>query len=110
MSSSKFHLNSFKFHFSPIKKIHFISPPHHQKKMNSSIEWNDAEVRQLIDERRSRNNEYHGLRNGHPKSSFLNDIAQRINNQHRTRYSGDNCYNKFLNLTRGYSVSILIEF
>ena len=78
--------------------------------MNSSIEWNDAEVRQLIDERRSRNNEYHGLRNGRSKRTFWDNIAQRINSQHRTRYSGDNCYNKFLNLTRGYGVSILIEF
>jgi len=78
--------------------------------MNSSIEWNDAEVRQLIDERRNRNNEYHGLRNGRPKRAFWDDIAQRINSQHRTRYSGDNCYNKFQNLTRGYGVSILIEF
>ena len=71
--------------------------------------WNQPEERQLINERKSRNNEYHRLKNGQQKHFFWDDIVQNINNLHQTSYTGDQCHNKFLNFTRAYNVSILSE-
>ena len=59
-------------------------------------DWNDMKERLLINERRTRNVEYYALKNG-----------QRINNQYGITFTGDQCYNKFLNLTRSYYVSNL---
>ena len=53
-------------------------------------DWNQPEERQLIDERKSRNSEYHSLKNGQPKHAFWNNIAQNINNRHNTTYTGIN--------------------
>ena len=69
-------------------------------------DWNQPEVRQLIDERKSRNRKYHSLKNGRPKHAFWDNLAQNINNRHNTTYTGEQCHNKFLNLTRAYGVSI----
>ena len=76
--------------------------------MNS--EWNNREVRLLINERKNRNVEYHGLRKGRQKHAFWDDIALKINDQYGTIFTGDQCYNKFCNLTRSYYVSNLSEF
>ena len=72
-------------------------------------EWNDPQERLLINERKSRNTEYHGLKR-RQKSAFWDDIAQKINRQYGTDFSGKQCHNKFLNLTRAYYVSNLSEF
>jgi len=45
-------------------------------------DWNQPEVRQLIDERKSRNREYHSLKNGRPKYAFWDNLTQNINNRH----------------------------
>ena len=52
-------------------------------------DWNQPEVRQLIDERKSRNREYHSLKNGRPKHAFWDNLAQNINNRHNTTYTGE---------------------
>ena len=39
------------------------------------------------------------VENGRPKRTFWDRMAQRINNQYGTTFTGDQCYNKFLNLT-----------
>ena len=70
-------------------------------------DWNDMEEHLLINERRTRNVEYHALKNGRPKRAFWDRMAQRINNQYGTTFTGDQCHNKFLNLTRSYYVSNL---
>ena len=70
-------------------------------------DWNDMEERLLINERRTRNVEYHVLKNGRPKRAFWDRMAQRINNQYGTTFTGDQYHNKFLNLTRSYYVSNL---
>ena len=70
-------------------------------------DWNDMEERLLINERRTRNVKYHTLKNGRPKRAFWDCMAQRINNQYGTTFTGDQCHNKFLNLTRSYYVSNL---
>ena len=62
-------------------------------------DWNDIEERLLINERKTRNAEYHALRKGRPKRAFWDNIAQKINRQHRRTFTGDQCHNKFLNFT-----------
>lgn len=73
-------------------------------------DWNDIEERLLINERKNRNAEYHALRNGQPKHAFWDRVARKINNQCKTGFTGDQCRNKFLNLTRSYYVSNLSGF
>ena len=72
-------------------------------------DWNQPEERQLINKRKNRNNEYHSLKKERQKDSFWDNIAQKINNSHQTSYTGTQCHGKFLNLTRAYNVSFLIE-
>jgi hypothetical protein len=72
-------------------------------------DWDLPEERELIDERKTKNIEYHHLKNGRQKSSFWVNIAQKINNSHHTSYTGKQCHEKFNNLTRAYNVSILSE-
>jgi Myb/SANT-like DNA-binding domain len=62
-------------------------------------DWNDLEERLLINERKNRNAEYHALKNGQPKQAFWDNIAQKINHQRKTTFTGKQCHNKFLNLT-----------
>jgi len=52
-------------------------------------DWNDMEERLLINERRTRNVKYHALKNGRPKRAFWDRMAQRINNQYGTTFTGD---------------------
>jgi hypothetical protein len=73
-------------------------------------EWNDLEVGLLINERKNRNVEYHGLRKGRQKHEFWDDIALKINEQYGKSFTGNQCHNKFHNLTRSYYVSNLSEF
>ena len=73
-------------------------------------DWNDSQIRELINERRNRNIEYHGLAKGRQKRAFWDDVARKINRQHNASFTGDQCHNKFLNLTRAYNVSSLNEF
>ena len=71
----------------------------------SSIEWSDAQLRILVDERKQRNAEYHATPNK-KKRLFWEDIANKINEQERTNYFiGDDCHKKFLHLTKAFYVS-----
>ena len=54
-----------------------------------STDWNDMEERLLINERRTRNVKYHALKNRRLKRAFWDCMAQRINNQYRTTFTGD---------------------
>ena len=44
-----------------------------------SSEWDDPEERFLINERKNRNVEYHGLRKGRQKHAFWDDITKKLN-------------------------------
>ncbi|CAG8452858.1 10228_t:CDS:2 [Ambispora gerdemannii] len=52
------------------------------------VEWTDAQIRILIDERRNRNEEYHNL--GRNRTEFWASIAIRINRDHNTSFNGSN--------------------
>ena len=64
------------------------------------MEFSDAQLRVLIDERKNRNAEYHSTTNK-KKYLFWNEIAEKLNVQERTNYF----YKKFLSLTKAFYVS-----
>src|SRR3954454_24024887 len=69
------------------------------------MEFSDAQLRTLIDERKQRNAEYHATTNK-KKHLFWNDIAKKINDQENTNYfTGEECHKKFLSLTKAFYVS-----
>jgi hypothetical protein len=72
----------------------------------SSIEWSDAQLRILIDERKQRNAEYHNITNK-KKHLFWDSIAEQINGLENTLvyFTGEACNKKFLSLTRAFYVS-----
>ena len=70
-------------------------------------DWNDMEERLLINKRRTQNVKYYALKNRRPKRAFWDRMAQRINNQYGITFTGNQCHNKFLNLTRSYYISNL---
>jgi len=49
------------------------------------MEFSDAQLRILIDERKNRNAEYHATTNK-KKYLFWNEIAEKINDQENTNY------------------------
>ncbi|KAF0420611.1 hypothetical protein F8M41_006926 [Gigaspora margarita] len=61
----------------------------------------DAQTRTLIEERRNRNIEYHN--HGRNRNIFWNSIANRINQEHNTNFTGYHCKEKILNLVRSYN-------
>ncbi|RIB04477.1 hypothetical protein C2G38_2120572 [Gigaspora rosea] len=65
------------------------------------VEWTDAHIRTLIEERRNRNIEYHNL--GRNRNVFWHSIANRINREHNTNFTGSHCKEKFSNLVRSYN-------
>ncbi|PKC55327.1 hypothetical protein RhiirA1_503824 [Rhizophagus irregularis] len=64
-------------------------------------EWADTQIRTLIDERRTRNDEFHNL--GRNRKIFWNSIADKINQENRTSLNGYQCKEKFSNLVRDYN-------
>ena len=69
------------------------------------MEFSDAQLRILIDERKNRNAKYHATTNK-KKYLFWNEIVEKINDQENTNYFiSDECYKKFLNLTKTFYVS-----
>ncbi|CAB4426046.1 unnamed protein product [Rhizophagus irregularis] len=64
-------------------------------------EWTHAEIRTLIDERRTRNDEFHNL--GRNRERFWGTIASKINQENGTSFSGHQCKEKFSNLVRDYN-------
>src|SRR5436305_14707478 len=68
------------------------------------MEFSDAQLRILIDERKNRNAEYHFITNK-KKYLFWNEIAEKLNVQERTNYfTGDECHKKFLSITKAFYV------
>ena len=65
--------------------------------------WNESEINILIKERRKRNDEYWTLL-GNDRTSFWNSIAEKINLEYQTVYTGKQCKDKFQNLVRDYVV------
>ncbi|RIA79709.1 hypothetical protein C1645_840095 [Glomus cerebriforme] len=64
-------------------------------------EWTDPEIRTLIDERRTRNDEFHNLvRN---RERFWGSIASKINQKNGSSFNGHQCKEKFSNLVRDYN-------
>jgi hypothetical protein len=68
------------------------------------VTWNEQEIRQLIDQRKHRNTEYHQII-GRSKKSFWDSVARRINRAVGSHFSGRNCRRKFQNLVSAYYVS-----
>ena len=69
------------------------------------MEFSDAQLRVLIDERKNRNAEYHSTTNK-KKYLFWHEIAEKLNVQEKTNYfTGDECHKKFLSLTKAFYVS-----
>ena len=69
------------------------------------MEFSDAQLRILIDERKNRNAEYHATTNK-KKYIFWNEIAEKINDQENTNYfTVEACHKKFLGLTKAFYVS-----
>ncbi|CAB4495845.1 unnamed protein product [Rhizophagus irregularis] len=64
-------------------------------------EWTDPLIRTLIDERRTRNDEFHDL--GRNRKRFWGTIASKINQENGTSFSGHQCKEKFSNLVRDYN-------
>ncbi|RGB27835.1 hypothetical protein C1646_673688 [Rhizophagus diaphanus] len=64
-------------------------------------EWTDPEIRTLIDERRTRNDEFHNL--GRNRERFWGSIASKINQENRSSFNGHQCKEKFSNLVRDYN-------
>jgi hypothetical protein len=72
--------------------------------MSTSTNWSEEELRTLIDERKTRNEEYHDLAKGR-KPAFWEEVADIIYQRHMTYFTGRECNEKFLALTRAYYVS-----
>ena len=69
------------------------------------MEFSDAQLRVLIDERKNRNAEYYSTTNK-KKYLFWNEIAENLNVQKNTNYfTGNECHKKFLSLTKAFYVS-----
>ena len=69
------------------------------------MEFSNAQLRILIDERKNRNVEYHTTTNK-KKYLFWNEIAKKLNDQKNTNdFTGDACHKKFLGLTKAFYVS-----
>ncbi|POG75339.1 hypothetical protein GLOIN_2v1838743 [Rhizophagus irregularis DAOM 181602=DAOM 197198] len=64
-------------------------------------EWTDPQIRTLIDECRTRNDEFHNLRRN--RKIFWNSIADKINQKNGTSFNGHQCKEKFSNLVQDYN-------
>jgi len=67
--------------------------------------WTDKQLDLLIKERENKNAEYHNIP-GSDRVEFWKAIAETINKQFKTGFSGEQCKNRFRTLVRDYNVSI----
>lgn len=65
--------------------------------------WNDYQINLLIEERRSRNEEYWNI-TGNSRTSFWDSVASKINIEFQCSYTGQQCKEKFQNLVREHMV------
>ncbi|RHZ48565.1 hypothetical protein Glove_546g14 [Diversispora epigaea] len=68
------------------------------------VEWSNAQICTLIDERRNRNIEYYNF--GRNRNEFWNSITNRINQEYNTSFNGHHCKEQFSNLVRNYNVAV----
>lgn len=71
-------------------------------------EWNDDEIVSLIEKRKKGNNDFY-YKFGRNKMKFWIKIANEINQEKKTYFTGDQCRIKFNNLVKDYNVSIIIK-
>ncbi|CAB4394640.1 unnamed protein product [Rhizophagus irregularis] len=64
-------------------------------------EWTDPQIHTLVDERKTRNDEFHNL--GRNRKIFWNSIADKINQENGTSFNGHQCKEKFSNLVWNYN-------
>ncbi|CAJ0755464.1 8230_t:CDS:2 [Entrophospora sp. SA101] len=64
--------------------------------------WTNDQLRLLINERKSRNIEYHNIF-GSSRVDFWNEIANKINEEFRTNYTDHQCKDKFRNLVNSHN-------
>ena len=70
--------------------------------------WSDAEIRVLIDERQERNFEYYYLILGRSRTGFWGSVADTINWECGSNYSGAQCQSKFNGLVTDYNVNKIL--
>ncbi|CAB5373100.1 unnamed protein product [Rhizophagus irregularis] len=66
--------------------------------------WNDDEVRMLINLRKTDNERFHRI--GHVKRPFWKEVAGKINQRFRSNYSAQQCKQKFNDAMYNYIHSI----
>ncbi|CAH1769805.1 7827_t:CDS:2 [Entrophospora sp. SA101] len=64
--------------------------------------WTNDQLRLLINERKSNNTEYHNIV-GSSRVDFWNDVANKINEQFHTNYTGHQYKDKFRNLVNNHN-------
>jgi hypothetical protein len=69
------------------------------------IMWTDVECEYLLNQRMARNDEYWGLTGG-GRRRFWRSVARKINECFGTRFTGEQCKNKWKNLKSDYQVNI----
>ena len=71
----------------------------------SRIEWSDEQTAALIEQRSSRNFEYHYQIPGRSRKTFWNSVADKVNEKCGSNFSGKQCQNKFNGLVTSYHVN-----
>ncbi|GET62648.1 probable autophagy-related protein 17 [Rhizophagus irregularis DAOM 181602=DAOM 197198] len=72
------------------------------------VEWSDDQIAVLIEQRRSRNFEYHYQIAGRSRKRFWNSVANKVNERCRSNYSGKQCQTKFNGLVTSYHDQLLV--
>lgn len=75
--------------------------------MPQVIEWSEDEIRALIDERKSRNADYHRMF-GRSKVPFWDEVAEKVKEDTGTVFTGIQCKEKFKNLVRDCKVNKIL--
>lgn len=71
---------------------------------SGQVEWSD-ETATLIEQRRTRNFEYHYQIPGRSRKTFWNSVAEKVNEKCGCSYSGKQCQTKFNGLVTSYHMS-----
>ncbi|GBC11016.1 hypothetical protein GLOIN_2v1488640 [Rhizophagus irregularis DAOM 181602=DAOM 197198] len=72
------------------------------------VEWSDDQIAVLIEQRRSRNFEYHYQIAGRSRKRFWNSVANKVNERCGSNYSGKQCQTKFNGLVTSYHDQLLV--
>jgi len=65
--------------------------------------WTENQLRDLIEKRKTENENYHEL-NNNMRYNFWRNVASDINIKFGTTYSGKQCKEKFYRLVRAYKI------